>query len=268
MKYTEEEIAFLIENYPKYGSKYCQPFLRGRKIDAINATAARYGLSAKDKVVHPDLQNVSISNFKPIKSKEVAYFLGYFWADGNIIKYESGNICHYRIALEIVSTDAEVIMPIMKTIGKWAIQTRQREHWSETTSFTTNNKDLYEFLASAGYECKSCCEPTLILDQIPQGLQIYFWKGLIDGDGSAGLVGKAAYLEIASTYENQYREIDKWFKSLNTQGKVYTQISKKGHKSSVYKVYGKNILPICFALPEYGLRRKSNKLKEIIKRYE
>jgi len=269
MKYTQEEIDFLIENYPKYGSKYCQPFLKGRSLDAINAVAARNGLKCTNKVVHPDLQNVSISKFKPITTREVAYFLGYFWADGNIIKYESGGITHHRIAMEIVKTDADSISSIMSSIGRWAIQIRKRDSWKTTTTFTTSNKDLYEFLEENDYLDKSTAEPTRILSLIPDELQIYFWKGLLDGDGSIGSVGRDAwYLELASTHEYQYKEFEKWITSYTDKGSIYRQVSKRGHKSSVYKLYGRKIIPICNVIPDFGLERKTRKFKALIKRYE
>lgn len=78
MKYTQEEIDFLKENYPKYGARYCQKFLKNRNLDAIQATALRYGLNTEFKVIHPNLQNISTSQFLNIVDKEVAYFLGYF----------------------------------------------------------------------------------------------------------------------------------------------------------------------------------------------
>lgn len=87
-------------------------------------------------------------------------------------------------------------------------------------------------------------------------------------DGSIGFVGRGVYFEIASTYNYKYKELNKWIKSLNISGSIYKQISKKGHKSSVYKLYGKKILSIQKVIPEFGLLRKNIKLNQIQRKYE
>lgn len=268
MKYTVKEIEFLKENYPKYGGKYCQKFLQNRNLDAINAVAKRYNLSAKNKVIHPDLQSISVDQFLNINEKEVAYFLGYFWADGNIINYKSNNMNHWRISFEINSEDANSIMNIMDELGKWSKQIRQRKKWKETTSFVTNNKDLFLFLFKNDYSNKSIFEPTKILSLIPNQLHKYFWKGLIDGDGSIGLIGRGAYFEISSTYDYQYKEVINLFKKLKIDKYyIYQYISKYNHKSSVIKVYGKEILKLESIFIDYGLSRKTSRFYKIKEKY-
>jgi intein-encoded DNA endonuclease-like protein len=269
MKWTENEIKFLKENYSTYGGKYCQPYVGNRKIDAINATAARLGLKVINKKIHPTLQNVSISNFIHINKKETAYFLGFLWADGYIHHYVSNKINHYTISIEIKSSDAESIKDIFFNVGNWNIQKRKRGDYSEVTLFTTNNKDLYFFLKENRYDGKSLLEPTKILEKIPDDLKIYFWKGLFDGDGSVGLNGRGAFFEIASTYDYEYLEIKKLFTTFEVvKFNIYRKIDKKNHKSSVIKIYGKEILKTNPLFVDYGLERKNIKFKKIKEKYE
>jgi hypothetical protein len=269
MKWTNSEIDFLIKNYPTYGGKYCQPYVNNRKIDTINATAKRLGLKVKNKKVHPTLQNVSINNFIEINKKEIAYFLGFLWSDGYIHHYISKNINHYVISIEIKSQDADNVKDIFLSFGKWNIQKRKREKWSEITLFTTNNKDLYEFLFDCDYDDKSNLEPTKILNKIPEELKIYFWKGVFDGDGSVGLSGRGAYFEIASTYYYKYLEIINFISKFGiTKYNIYQRESKKGHKSSVFKIYGKEILKISSLFFNYGLTRKDSNFLKIKEKYE
>lgn len=157
-------------------------------------------------------------------------------------------------------------------IGKWSIQKRKRnKNWAETTAFVTNNKELYTFLLNNDYDKKSYCEPTKILSKIPDEFKHYFWRGYFDGDGSAGLIGRGSYIEFSSTYDYQYSELISLFDMLNIKTyNLYRQISKKGHKSSVFKLYGKpNVILSKYLLTsEIGLNRKNEKLKQIIKKYE
>lgn len=267
MKYTQQEVDFLKNNYPTYGGKYCQPYLKNRNIDAINAMASRLGLKVINKQVHPDLQAISITNFKMI-DKNIAYFLGYFWADGYIYHYISNNINNWRIVLEIQEEDAISILPIMNTLGEWSIQKRKREdNWKSTWSFVTNNKDLYTFLLDNDYRDKSTVEPTKILSIIPRELHNYFWKGFVDGDGSLDVIGKGAYFEVASTYDYKYTEFEKYISDYHVKGTIYKQISKKNHSSSVYKIYGKKILNLEPIFIDFGLQRKTNKFNLIKERY-
>lgn len=265
-RFTEEEEKFLIENYPKYGGRYCHPYLNNRSMACINAKAKRMGLSAKNKVVHPDLQKIDVRQFENIISKEVAYFLGFFWADGNIINYTSNNITHWRIALEIQERDAIALMEVFMKLGNWSIQVRKRkDSWQTTYSFVTNNKDLYTFLNLNGYSEKSQVEPNLILDKIPEELKIYFWRGVFDGDGSLGLMGRGAYFEISNPYDYKYTEIAKFIGDVKFG--IYRGISKEGHKKSAIKVYGRNILKLERLFIDYGLKRKTEKFIQIKNKY-
>lgn len=271
MNYTKEENDFLLINYEKYGARYCADNLK-RNIDAIMAKASRMGLKIKNRNIHPNYQKITINNFIKIEKKEVAYFLGYFWADGNIKSYKSNNINHWRIAIEINNDDAENIMDCFMSLGKWSIQRRQRcETWKETCAFVTNNKELYNFLKENDYETKSNSEPTKILEKIPEDLKVYFWRGYFDGDGSVGLSGRGSFIEFASTYNYEYLELKKLFTKLTINNfKIYRSTSKRGHKSSVFKNYGKSNTHISNFLlkSEIGLNRKKLKLQQILGRYE
>lgn len=271
VKFSGNDICFLIENYPKYGGKYCQNNLEEyRSIDCINNKARNLKLSAKGAKPHPTNQSINVNKFLNIESKEIAYFLGYFWADGYIHHYISNGIKSWRIAMEIVTTDAKTIIDIMMSIGKWSKQVRQRKHWKETTTFVTNNEYLYKFLEDNDYKSKSMSEPSKILKLIPKELQPYFWKGLIDGDGSLNVTEKGAQFEISSPIDYRYEEAIKMLKScgIKRYGVYKRYNATKDEKTSYLKVYGKEILKLNDIMINYGLKRKYDNFIKIKNRYE
>lgn len=154
-------------------------------------------------------------------------------------------------------------------LGKWSKQIRKRGNWKETTSYVTNNKELYMFLEDNGYKDKSKLDSDKIINLIPKSLVNYFWKGYIDGDGSIGKCGRGSFFEISSSYDYSYESIKKLFKELNiNKFNVYKSINKENHKHSAIKVYGKEILKLKSIFIDYGLLRKTNKFLTIEEKYK
>lgn len=275
MHYTEKEKEILNLNYPLYGPLYCSKLLN-RDQNAIYAQAKRMGLKKIGHDKHPSMQKINPEQFWNISSPEVAYFLGYFWADGNII-YKKNKTCNmYKIAFEITSQDASDIMPVMKSLGNWSILTRKRKsNWKETTIFSTNSKDLYNFLFKHDYKTKSFSEPTKILSKIPENLKPYWWRGFFDGDGSLSFskTEKNKILGFYGTHQYKWLELKKFTKELKISNIcIYDGVSKLGHKKSVVHIYRSfDIKILCdyfLALkPELALKRKTIKMKEFLKRF-
>lgn len=122
-------------------------------------------------------------NFFP----EFVYFLGFCWADGTI----DNNGYHNKVAIEITSDDAVQLKPIFDKVGIWTIYKRLRKikikgvliNSKECTRFRLSNKIFVNFLVNLGYKNKSNTNPEKVLEIIPEHLKIYFFRGLLDGDG-------------------------------------------------------------------------------------
>lgn len=273
MPYTKKEEEFLIENYPIYGAKYCSIKIN-KSPDAIGNKARRLGLKAGNNK-HPSLQKISVNQFLSITSKEVAYFLGYFWADGYIHHYMVKNCNHWRIALEIQAEDAKEIEPILNRLGAWVIVKRKRKsNWKETWTYFTANKDLYNFLLDSGYDTKSSIDPVLILEKIPIELHPYFWKGFFDGDSHISIKQYKntihCVFEIAGEYNYKWTSFLKALEKISiTKFNIYNYIHKtKDHKSSHIKIYGKEILKLKPLFVDFGLKRKNLSFTLIESRYQ
>lgn len=258
-RYTESEKQFLIENYPKFGGPYCAIHLN-RSESSMNAQASRLKIARVGKTKHPTLQNVNSEEFISVKTPEVAYMLGFIWADGYIV----GSGVRRTIEIEITEKDAEVLAPIFNKVGKWAIRKRQRGNDKPTWTFSTNNKNIYDFLFANDYKEKSLVSCCKILQIIPNDFKKYFWRGYFDGDGTVKCIGRGIAIGLAGSYNQDWSEIEKLYQSLGqTNYKIYKR-EQNGNKSS--SVIVQNRLG-CFLISSYllssslGLARKTERLK-------
>jgi len=182
--FTPQELEIIKINYPLYGQGYCAKILNRTDSDRIGNRARYMGLRSYEKMKHESLLKIPLNQFKDIVSTEVAWFLGFLWADGTVCRSGYNHI----VQLEILSSDAQDIMPIMNAIGQWNIYTRMRPtSINELTNFKVNSKELYNFLNSFDYPDKSHIEPTKILEHIPTNLHNCFWRGFFDGDGHCSI---------------------------------------------------------------------------------
>lgn len=272
----KEKDQFIMENYPLYGPIYCAKELN-IPVNKAYQWAVRLGIKRIGKSKHPSLQKINPNQFWKIETKEVAYFLGYFWADGYINYYydKKKNSNHYRIAFEIVSEDFRNIENVMDSLGKWSKQKRKRkENWKETITAVTNSKDIYNFLKENNYDEKSYLEPTKILEKIPKDLHCYFWRGFFDGDGNAGSgIGsgkRGKIIQFSSGFEYQWEELTRLYKNIGVTSYIYRNISKKNHKSSKINVTDTvSIVNLANYLlkSSIGLDRKTASLQKIIDIY-
>lgn len=267
--YTNQEEQFILDNYPIYGATYCAKHLN-KSYGSIIVKAKRMGIKNTSKIKHPSLQNINPELFWNITSPEIAYFLGFFWADGYIRNYISKKgINNYKISLEIVSDDYKDLKFIFDKLGKWAIHFRKRkDSWKETATISTNSKDIYNFLHSHDFTEKSLQEPTKILEKIPKHLHLYFWRGFFDGDGCISLYGEnsqRATIKFSGQKNYKWKELTTYINSIGVEiFSIYSTTDKKNHGSSGFVIQNKkdvNILISYLLKSELGLARKTEKMK-------
>lgn len=272
MNYTIEEIEFVKSNYPLYGPKFCGLKLN-RTSEAVGALAKRLNIKKNNFNKHPSMQNINPEQFWKITKPEIAYFLGYFWADGYITYYKNKNCNNYKISLEIQSEDANDVLIHLNKLGKWNLQTRKRkENWKETTTINTNSKDIYNFLYENDYDTKSESEPTKILSKIPEHLKVYFWRGFFDGDGSIwignGKNKRFKSIQFSSTFNYKWIELINLLNSLNIKEfNIHNKIDKNKHTGCKLIIFRKESIKnlINYLLQsKIGLIRKTNKMQEFL----
>lgn len=192
-RYTYEDIDFLKNNFPFRGTQYCAKVL-GRSPQSVASTAHKFGLKVHKKFLttiletaftkRDDWYKININQFRNISSPHVAYFLGYFWADGHVkIKKRKA----YAFSFLIQHKDFLAIKPTLDTMGIWGTHTypnpNSKKHQLMTKVYT-GNKPLVLWLIDMDYGDKSWVAPTKILNHIPDHLRHYWWRGYMDGDGS------------------------------------------------------------------------------------
>jgi hypothetical protein len=138
--------------------------------------------------------------FFRVWSAEMAYILGYWWADGCMrVKKNTG--AH---EIEIASNDVDHLRAMAKVIGG--------NHWfrkvssaCETYSLTFCSKDMYnDLLALGGTPRKS---RTIGFPEMPTELVPHFVRGVIDGDGTLSWNGDRPVLQIYSGSQQFLHEL-------------------------------------------------------------
>lgn len=205
-------------------------------------------------------------------TKELAYVLGFLWADGWIYKSKSRNEI-YSVSTECVYDDLILLEPIFLSIKdiKWSSHCRSRANRRKQMTISTCNKEFAKFLIDNDYSSKSNFSPTKILKLIPKKLKIYFFRGLIDGDGCFYISPnkKCLQFNIGSTFEQDWNSVESFFNENDIRYTIVKRISKKGHKDSCIRITSKyDIFKLGDILykndDKIYLPRKFEKYKEMI----
>lgn len=251
--WSQEEIDFLKENYPSKGGEYCTEKLNRTK-GAVMTRARMIGIKvnketiselnrAAQKKIQDKRPNsnfkVNVEQFLNIKKPEVAYFLGYFWADGYLLTSRN------ELRFEIATEDMDMIKNVMDSLGEWNYNHRQRYvNYKKITSAITSNAKLTNFMIDNDYHLKSKVSADKILSKIPDNLKHYFFRGLVDGDGCIRVRDKknerkGYEITIAASVNYDWSFTKELFNRLNIRYKIYRKEYNSGGTSTI-SVYGEN----------------------------
>lgn len=273
--WTEDEILVLKENYPKYGLKVCLKLIN-YPTDKIRRMCHKLGLKIdKDKKEKykgkPNIDcNVNPNLFYNINQKEVVYLLGLMWSDGFLNKTKNCS----TVGIKMVSEDIDVLLPVINKIGKWNIYKRNIIGNKPTTTISTNNKRIFDFLVENDYGKKSFESPNKILSRIPAHLIFYFFRGIIDGDGCFYFKKQKntclRQLTISSTYDQDWSYVDTLLEKMNIKYSII-KIKRLNSSYSIIRITNKKGIHKLgqyiyqdFEIDNIGLKRKFQKFKQII----
>jgi len=128
--------------------------------------------------------------FFRVWSAEMAYILGYWWADG-CMRVKT----HGAHEIEIASNDLDHLLAMAKVIGG-NFSLRQVNLVSETRAITFCSKEMYQDLLILGGTPRK--SRTIGFPSIPIDLLPHFVRGVIDGDGTLAWNGDRPILQIYS----------------------------------------------------------------------
>ena len=171
---------------------------------------------------------------------EFVYILGFLWADGSVDNYGY----HHKVKAEIVSDDAKPLTKIFLKTGRWYSSKRQRvpddfkKSPRESTTFKISNKEFVEFLIKFRYKSKNL-SPQPLLDIIPKKLHNFWFRGLIDGDGSFHCNGRRTAIIVCGPLEQDWSFLKLTCEELKIAYNIYKQITPKG-SGSVFKIQRRN----------------------------
>lgn len=283
--YTKSEIEFLRENALKYGAFVCSQKLN-RKFSSVLSKLKRDGIPyayKKTDKTQEEINNLSFidkSRFLDYNfdtnsfPKQLAYFLGFLWADGAINRDSS-------VIIEIIKKDGDELKDIFLKLCDFKIAYRSRIGRQEQVSFYYKDDNFVRFLKSMGKYSHSSETHEKILSYVPKEYRIYFLRGLSDGDGCFYLGedkrrknGHYGQFSITSTYEQDWSGIKSLLLNYGVESIDKKRIHvKTNSSSSALRVTGnKNIKQLVLTL--YGdkdgifLKRKYEVAMNIINTLE
>lgn len=233
MKWKNNEINFLIKYYNTFGIEYCIKNLNRSyssimcRCNQLNLKLDKSVLSKKliqSKIKPKEDYNIDVNKFLNIVNPEVAYMLGFLWADGYMsTKWNT-------IGIKIVRSDMIEIEKIFDFVGKWSKFYNQEKHWKQTANFYTSNYYMHLFLTSVNFNNKSHSSPDKLISLIPEKIKHYFYRGIIDGDGSFYHNAKNNLNQflISSTFNQDWN----YFSNLCQQLNIKYKITRRNHKNS------------------------------------
>lgn len=225
MKYTDEEIDFLNKNYKLKGRNFCARKLNRSGL-SVTAKANKLGIKRQN-----NYEPIDTEQFINIKKPEVAYLLGFLWADGYVSK---------RSVTCLVATDD--FLDLKKTldeIGSWYLHGVEPEGVRKhRTVFGRYDEAFTKIFLDYGFKDKSKLVSENVINSIPEEIRHYFWRGFFDGDGNINKLGHYR-ASIAGPIDFDWTELKNQLNKLEINYsiiKIKRQVRDVPHSSSRLQV--------------------------------
>lgn len=285
--FTESDIKFLTENYPKMGAKWCADIL-SLSVGQIVSKTSRLGLKqskecktktySESKIKYEksrDLNSFSVNPkiFTDLNNEYSIYLLGLIWADGHVT-YANNKSKTPLIKHTSIENDSEDFLSIFLKTGDWKnfIYENKKLGYKPVRIINTSNRVLGEWLVDNGYRDKNGCPK--FLDKIPENLLHYFYRGLSDGDGcfehnikhGKSYHKKQLKFTLSSGCNQNWSFVESVFNKLGLSYGIRNQENKKGCTSYIHLKNKESLVwaEYIYGGMDFGLTRKKNKWLEVL----
>jgi intein-encoded DNA endonuclease-like protein len=262
-KFTTDEINFLKKNFIQFGVKKCAEHLN-RNSPYVEKKAYSLGLFRKNSdqwKLDKSPQKVNMIPFLNIKSPEMAYILGFIWADGHITKRKNG------IVISVQQKDGKELHDVLLKHIPFNVHVTKR---NGQFMFHIHDYTLHQFLVDNDYSIKSVSSPSKILSKIPISLRHYFFRGYFDGDGCFSNGKSGSCVSFTGSHNQNWNDTIQFIQKIiqKTPGLIRRKKDKLGHQSSYVYFYGKEhikkFLSYLYSGQSLGLSRKRLKYEEFV----
>jgi len=273
---SNENIEIIKKYYPTYGFKKCMELTNLDRSQIRNLT---YRLGIKIENIGKYLKenrtrkcsDVCVDSLTTNITPESSYMLGFLWADGHVSK----SVC--RISLSIQKEDMDILKETFDNVIDWNYyKVKEKNGWKPVIMAYTGHKILHKFLVDNDYSEKSTKSACNILKHIPEKLHHYFFRGVVDGDGSF-YINEKQYLyqfALSSSYDQDWTYFINLLKQLGIKFKIQktSRINNKDilNRSSQIRITNKKEISKLFdyiyqdfEFDKMGLLRKYEKAKFI-----
>lgn len=262
-RWTEQEIEILSYLYSDTDNSKIAEILNlsiKQILNKAHSLKLRKIKKEKTKKISTKLKDVS-GFYKVLKkglTPELAYFLGYFWADGHCNKSS--------LVMEITEKDGLDIEPVLMSVYNFKISKRVRIGRKPQMSFYILDKKFSDLLKNLGKYPKTSESHNKILNFIPERYHRFFFLGLSDGDGSFYSRGSCTQFTIASNFLQDWSGLIKLLKDYSVH--IHTEIRNNNNKSSILRITNtaqiKKLIHWMYDGHNLGLSRKRIKAMEIL----
>ena len=273
MKWTEEDINFLSNFYPKKGRNYCSKALN-RTVTSIADKAKHLKLKVeKDIVIHNMSKNLlCINDYIYVNDKKIAYILGLIWTDGGV--YLSNNKNKTPIVRHsCIEKDSNIINSLFKQLNWRHYYSNNVKSWGKNNMSINwiSNKELGLYLINNNFKDKNL--GTKIYDNFNKNVVSHFIRGIFDGDGCFSIyINKNKYknfnISLSSTYHQNWEFITSILDNLNVKTKVRKCIDSRGKSSQLIIIDSTSIYNFCKFIyldsSDSRLERKYEKFSEFL----
>lgn len=202
--------------------------------------------------------NINFNEFRQIISPNIAYYLGFLWADGHVSKIWNS------VIIDIIQDDFLTLKKLFDTIGQYKSYITKRKKRKTKQSMILTHKKLKEFLVENDFNIKSVASPAKIMNKIPEFLWHYFVRAWFDGDGCMYYSkNKTSRVTMGGSFLQDWSMLENILKKLKINYYIYRIKRERGNSSSLVISEKESILKFFnYIYPnkyDFGLYRKYNK---------